>query len=155
MMILPLKMMIFVTDTAPHPLGPWTYHDNIGCTAGFKTSNTCGCGMNHEGTGGGYWKGGAHCPAIYGHSLTKAQQNFVLPIETQTGTEYIWTGDRWQSGGCPDPSKKGTPACDPDAGIKYKDLQYWSPLTFAMNAASGLELPMQLTWRDWFVVDRV
>jgi hypothetical protein len=57
--------------TAAHPLGPWTYHDNIGCKAGFNTSNKCGCGMNHGG-----------CPAIYGHSLTRAQQNFVMPVRT-------------------------------------------------------------------------
>ena len=87
--------------------GPWVYHDNIGCKAGFKTSNKCGCGMNHGG-----------CGDIYGNSLTMAQQNFVMPVKTTSGLQYIWTGDRWQSGGCPDPSKKGTPACNPDAGIK-------------------------------------
>ena len=32
------------------------------------------------------------CQNIYGNSLTKAQQNFVMPVETVSGeTEYIWT----------------------------------------------------------------
>ena len=84
----------------------------------------------------------------------QAQQNFVIPVQTNDGgTEYIWTGDRWQSGGCPDPSKEGTPACNPDAGIKYMDLQYWSPLVFAKDPKSGFELPQQLSWLDWFVID--
>jgi len=130
--------------TASHPLGPWKYHDNIGCKKGFKTSDKCGCGMNH-----------GSCKNIYGNSLTMAQQNFVMPVKTTTGTEYIWTGDRWQSGGCPDPSKKGTPACKPNAGIKYMDLQYWSPLLFVVDPASGLELPQQLQWLDSFVMDAI
>ena len=84
----------------------------------------------------------------------QAQQNFVIPVQTTGGdTEYIWTGDRWQSGGCPDPSKEGTPDCNPDAGIKYMDLQYWSPLVFTKDPSSGLELPQQLNWLDWFVID--
>ena len=57
-------------------------------------------------------------------SLTRAQQNFVMPVRTSSGsTEYIWTGDRWQSSGCPDPSKAGTAACQPDSGLKSQDLQ--------------------------------
>ena len=29
-------------------------------------------------------------------SVSRAQQNFVVPIVTPSGTtEYIWTGDRW------------------------------------------------------------
>ena len=38
-----------------------------------------------------------HCPAEYGSSVTKAQQNFVIPVHTPTGIEYVWTGDMWQS----------------------------------------------------------
>ena len=60
--------------TAPHPLGPWTYHDNVGCTK--PTTPGCGCGMNHPG-----------CSNIYGNSVTKAQQNFVIQIPTQNGTQ--------------------------------------------------------------------
>ena len=127
--------------TATHPLGPWLYHDNIGCTT--STSSKCGCGMDHDG-----------CAGSYGSAVTKAQQNFVIPVMSSTNTtEYIWTGDRWQSGGCPDPSKEGTPECDPDKGIKYMDLQYWSPLTFVKDPNSGIELPQQLTWQDWVLLD--
>ena len=127
--------------TAMHPLGPWTYHNNIGCTK--PTSSHCGCGMNHDG-----------CEVNYGSAVTRAQQNFVMPVMSSTGaTEYIWTGDRWQSGGCPDPSKEGTPECDPDKGIKYMDLQYWSPLKFVKDPNSGIELPQQLSWQDWVAID--
>ena len=94
------------------------------------------------------------CAGSYGSAVTKAQQNFVIPVMSSTNTtEYIWTGDRWQSGGCPDPSKEGTPECDPDKGIKYMDLQYWSPLTFVKDPNSGIELPQQLTWQDWVLLD--
>ena len=31
-------------------------------------------------------------------SLTKAQQNFVIPVKGSSGeTTYVWTGDMWQS----------------------------------------------------------
>lgn len=107
--------------TASHPLGPWSYHDNIGCTK--PTTPGCGCGMNHPG-----------CPGIYGNSLTKAQQNFVIQVPSANGTiQYIWTGDRWQS------------AAD---GVKAHDLQYWSVLRWQNDPASGLELPVQFVWED-------
>lgn len=44
-----------------------------------------------------------------------AQENYVIRVATKTGTEYVWTGDRWNSG--------------PD-GVKDHDFQYWSPLAF-------------------------
>jgi hypothetical protein len=37
--------------------------------------------------------------------------------------------------------------------LRYMDLQYWSPLVFVLEPASGLELPQQLSWLDWFVID--
>ena len=67
--------------TAPRPLGPWTYHDNIGCTADPKPG--CGCGMNDP-------DAALHCDALYGKSVTKAQQNFVMPVQTSTGTVLVW-----------------------------------------------------------------
>merc|ERR1712070_327071 len=105
--------------TAAAPLGPWTYHLNIGC-GGEEPKPGCGCGMQD-----------GHCPNLYGQATTKAQQNFVFPIETPSGTEYIWTGDMWQS--------------SPD-GIKAHDLQYWAPLTWSYDDASGLDLPGRMTW---------
>lgn len=77
------------------------YHDNIGCTKNTSLTPGCGCGMNHGIAGG-------QCD-FYGDSLTKAQQNFVIPIKQDDGSvQYVWTGDRWQS------------AAD---GIKAHDLQ--------------------------------
>ncbi len=29
----------------------------------------------------------------------------------------------------------------------------WSPLTFTLDEASGIELPEQFHWRDWFLLD--
>ena len=29
----------------------------------------------------------------------------------------------------------------------------WSPLTFTLDEASGIELPEQFHWRDWFMLD--
>ena len=53
----------------------------------------------------------------------------------------------------PDPSAKGARTCDPDAGIEYADLHYWSRLVFVADPVSGLDLPQRLAWRDWFVID--
>lgn len=107
--------------TARQPLGPWTHHNNVGC--GRPLEPGCGCGMDT-----------AACPSEYGSSLTGAQQNFVIQVDSPSGMQYIWTGDRWQS------------AAD---GVKAHDLQYWSVLKFeASSAAGGLELPAQLVWED-------
>lgn len=44
-----------------------------------------------------------------------AQENYVVQVATSHGTDYVWTGDRWNSG--------------PD-GMKDHDFQYWAPLSF-------------------------
>ena len=37
-------------------------------------------------------------PVAAAVSLTKAQQNFVIPVKGSSGeTTYVWTGDMWQS----------------------------------------------------------
>lgn len=117
--------------TAQHPLGPWTYRSNIGCTKDLKPG--CGCGMNDP-------DHSLQCDADYGTSLTKAQQNFVLPLKTSNGTAYIWSGDRWQSS---------------TDGIKAHDLQYWTPLDFEWDEESGLSLPQHFSWINEFTVDIV
>jgi hypothetical protein len=90
--------------TATAPLGPWTYHNNVGCLANTTLAPGCGCGMV-SGT----------CDNV-GQSLTKAQQNYVIRVPQPDGSEQlVWTGDRW--GSAPD-------------GIKAHDLQYWSVLKF-------------------------
>ncbi|KAH3756615.1 glycosyl family 43 [Pelomyxa schiedti] len=66
-------------------------------------------------------------------SVTKSQQNYVFPVSTLTGVEYIWTGDRWQQ--------------SPD-GLKSHDPQYWVPLEFT---SSGDILPV--SWIDSFTLD--
>merc|ERR1712107_31424 len=48
-------------------------------------------------------------------NVGSAQENYVMRVATSSGTEYVWTGDRWNSG--------------PD-GVKDHDFQYWSPLAF-------------------------
>lgn len=106
--------------TAAQPLGPWVYHNNVGCLANATLAPGCGCGMTH-GT----------CDN-YGESLTKAQQNFVIRIPQADGSlQYVWTGDRWQSA---------------EDGVKAHDLQYWSVLQFAN--VGGIDLPLQFTWQD-------
>ena len=117
--------------TAAAPLGPWTYHENIGCEGG-EPKPGCGCGMN------GGSPPALECPPLYGTSVTKAQQNFVIQVHTPSGLEYVWTGDMWQSA---------------DDGIKAHDLQFWAPLVFVKDAASGLELPRPVKWLDNFTID--
>jgi len=111
--------------TATHPLGPYTYHNNVGCDAKTSLTPGCGCGMNHN------LADGKKC-SFYGQSLTKAQQNYVIRIPQADGsTQLVWTGDRWQS------------AKD---GVKAHDLQYWSVLQF--KTVGGLDLPVQFEWED-------
>jgi hypothetical protein len=111
--------------TAAHPLGPYTYHNNVGCTTNTSLSPGCGCGMDHSIAGG-------TCD-FYGDSLTTAQQNFVIRIPQADGTiQYVWTGDRWQSA---------------DDGIKAHDLQYWSVLEWVSSPGS-VDLPRQFVWQD-------
>lgn len=116
--------------TADHPLGPWSYHENIGCSETPKPG--CGCGMIDPDRA-------LHCDALYGKSITKAQQNFVMPVQTTSGTVHVWTGDMWQS------------ASD---GIKAHDLQFWTPLTF-VNSSAGVPLPLPVKWIDGFTLDVV
>ena len=138
--------------SASTPLGPWRYHDNVGCLANTTLTNGCGCGMNHDinmQTGrttnlpsfpAGKARGVTATTAaattcnFYGDSLTKAQQNFVIRIPQKDGSvEYVWTGDRWQS------------AAD---GVKAHDLQYWAVLQFQEDPGSGIEIPVQFVWED-------
>lgn len=111
--------------TANHPLGPYTYQNNVGCNANVTLTPGCGCGMNHN------IAGGKTC-SFYGQSLTKAQQNYLIRIPQSDGSmQYVWTGDRWQS------------ATD---GIKAHDLQYWSVLEF--QKVGDIDLPLQFVWED-------
>ena len=95
--------------TAAHPLGPFT-----------KSSYDIGC--EHAGDNIG------NCL-----SVVRAQQNCVFNVETSSGPQIIWTGDRWMS--APD-HKKG------------HDMQYWTPLSFD-DSASPPKLK-RLQWIDKF-----
>lgn len=137
---------IGVYTSVTSPLGPWVYHDNVGCNANTTLTPGCGCGMDHgiggDSVGGGSvgedrvgGGSGATC-SFYGDSLTRAQQNFVIRVPQVDGSvEYVWTGDRWQSA---------------NDGVKAHDLQYWSVLKFA--EINGIELPVQFVWEDEIVV---
>ena len=79
-----------------------------------------------------------HCPAEYGSSVTRAQQNFVIRVHTPNGMQYIWTGDMWQS------------AAD---GIKAHDNQFWAPLEFVHDPTTGVDVPLPIKWIDSFSLD--
>ena len=117
-----------VYTSTTSPLGPWTYHDNIACIDAKSkgVSSVCGCGMNSMDKQ-------LKCPDLYGDSATKAQQNFVFPVQGSGGANseltYVWTGDMWQSG---------------RSGLKSDDRQFWTPLTFVKDPASGIELPLPI-----------
>jgi len=70
-----------------------------------------------------------------GSSVTHSQQNFVMKIETKSGVEYVFTGDRWQSA--------------PDH-IKAHDFQYWMPLTFDSSSPPKIE---KLQWIERFTLN--
>eukprot|EP01121_Diplochlamys_sp_Union-15-3_P003308 TRINITY_DN1315_c0_g1_i2.p1 TRINITY_DN1315_c0_g1~~TRINITY_DN1315_c0_g1_i2.p1 ORF type:complete len:355 (-),score=38.68 TRINITY_DN1315_c0_g1_i2:69-1133(-) len=69
-----------------------------------------------------------------GTSITHAQQNGVFKVETLSGVEYIWVGERWQSA--------------PDK-LKNHDFQFFTPLTFD---GSGEKIS-QLKWIDSFTLN--
>ena len=76
-----------------------------------------------------------------GASVTKAQQNFVVPVPGPGGeATFLWTGDRW--GSAPD-------------GVKDHDFQTWLPLEFEPQPgnASAPDLIKQMVWRDSFTLD--
>jgi hypothetical protein len=62
--------------------------------------------------------------------IVPAQQNYVMALETENGTEYLWMGDMWGS------------ASD---NVKGHDYPYWSaPLRFT---ESGRIMPLEWTGR--------
>jgi hypothetical protein len=86
-----------------------------------------------------------------GKSITKAQQNFVIPVPDSTGgVTYVWTGDRW--GSAPDK-------------VKDHDFQTWLPLEFESQRATNdvgeptrdtspsPDLIKPMVWQDSFFLD--
>jgi len=115
--------------TAPHPLGPWVQQGSadLGCIANASNPTpaaqhslpltailTPGQGCNYEGA--------------VAASTSRAQQNFVITVDTGNGIDHIWTGDRWMQ------------AVD---GVKGHEPQFWARLEFD---AAGRVQPLR--WVD-------
>ena len=65
-----------------------------------------------------------------------AQQTYVLPLNTTTGWQYVWIGDRW--GSAPD-------------HLKSHDFTYWSLLNWTGAGAS--RVPQMMKFTNQFVID--
>lgn len=122
--------------SAPHPLGPWTQQagrKDLGCVANATTPTPAeihSLPLTAVVTPGQGCEYGGQKAA----SVTRAQQNFVIEVETDSGeSEFIWTGDRWMQA--------------PD-GQKSHEPQTWVRLQFDEE---GRVLPLK--WEDSFSVD--
>ena len=65
-----------------------------------------------------------------------AQQTYVLPLNTTTGWQYVWIGDRW--GSAPD-------------HLKSHDFTYWGLLNWTGAGAS--RVPQRMEFTNQFVID--
>lgn len=152
-----------IIHTAPHPLGPWTPQGpDLACVPAAAAEAAAGAGNASEwatrgaaaaaagaAVVGDYeaaWRtGGAGLGAeptpgqgcqrndTSTTSSLRAQQSFIVQVDTPSGPAWIWTGDRWQQ------SWDGTKGHDP---------QTWVPLEFD---AAGNVLPLR--WLDSFSTD--
>jgi hypothetical protein len=145
-----------LVHTAKSPLGPWTVQPgpDIACdppsdtTTNTNQPNTkfiinrksdinliTNSSMDNLNEVGAIPTPGQGC--LYNNSpdisVTRSQQNYVIKVETKSGTQYVWTGDRWQQA--------------PD-GIKGHEPQFWVPLNFQAN---GDIEPVK--WVDEFTLD--
>jgi len=112
--------------TATSPLGPWNPQNPTGDLACKAPSHSVSIGDPTPGQGCLY-------PSSPDISVTRSQQNFVIEVNSDLGTEYVWTGDRWQQA--------------PD-GIKGHEPQYWTPLTF--NNDGSIQ---DVSWVDQFSLE--
>ena len=129
--------------TAAAPLGPWTFHENIGCNQ--TVSPQCGCGMSVPPA----LTNGTQCPRA--QAVTYAQQNSVIrvPGGARVGDQFVWTGDRWQSACRSTCLAQGVPPGPIDLGcVKGWDYQYWSLLSW--DESTTPPLPRQVHWQDNF-----
>lgn len=120
--------------TATSPLGTYTFQgDDIACASKGTLAATAHTRADNDGPIPTPEQG---C-LFYGTdqiSTTRAQQNFVVEVQTSGGeTEYVWTGDRWMQ--------------SPD-GLKGHEPQYWFPLSF--DEQGRIE---RVSWIDLFVLD--
>jgi Glycosyl hydrolases family 43 len=131
-----------IVHTAPSMAGPWTRQegDNIACTAGTpyvppshssspKKYSLSAFTVDVEPTNGQ----GCQYHNASTTATTRAQQNFVVSVDTPTGVDWIWIGDRWQQ------SWDGTKGHDP---------QTFLPLPVNANGSISF-----LAWQDNFTMD--
>lgn len=124
-----------IVHTAPSPMGPWTVQPggDISCEHGTSSSGTSDVEWDPRAIP----TPGQGC--LYENttlvSSTRSQQNYVVEVQTATGIEYVWTGDRWQQA--------------PD-GIKGHDPQFWAPLSFDEQGYIN-----RVRWVDQFTMDVV
>lgn len=125
-----------IVHTAPHPLGPWTSLGDVACVpaAGADAPQSIAAFLalvGHEPTPGQ----GCQYVDKTTTSALRAQQSFIAEVDTPSGKEYLWAGDRWEQ------SWDGTKGHDP---------QTWVPLVF--NADGSVQ---PLRWLDNFTADIV
>jgi hypothetical protein len=63
----------------------------------------------------------------------RSQQSDIFAVDTPTGKEYVWAGDRWEQ--------------SPD-GTKGHDPQLWVPIVFNNDNSIA-----PLRWLDNFTID--
>lgn len=128
-----------IVHTASHPLGPWSNQTggDIACQPAELLNNqsTSAAAMLPGTRAAAEPTPGQGC--LYENpnlvSTTRAQQNYVIEVETLSGLAYVWTGDRWQQA--------------PD-GIKGHEPQFWVPLAFDPAGQIG-----HVSWVDSFTLD--
>lgn len=133
-----------VVHSAPSMAGPWTRQggDNIACRAGTPyipptaagtsdapSYSSAALGLRVVPTGGQ----GCQYHNASTTATTRAQQNFIVEVDTPTGVEWLWVGDRWQQ------SWDGTKGHDP---------QTFLPLP--VNKDGSLS---HVPWLDNFTID--
>ena len=131
---------------AVHPLGPYEFQgEDIACAAAVDAAvvqeeeekqDYAHLQLQQQGEAGPVATPGQGC-LFYGTnqaSATRAQQNFVVEVQTPSGeVEYLWTGDRWMQ--------------SPD-GLKGHEPQFWVPLSFTEEGRVE-----RVKWVDLFVMD--
>jgi hypothetical protein len=92
-----------IVHTAPHPLGPWTAQGDIACipdaasdasaaAAAANAAYAAALGLGAQPTPG---QGCQYVDKTTTSSM-RAQQSFIAAVDTPTGQEFLWAGDRWQ-----------------------------------------------------------
>jgi hypothetical protein len=129
-----------IVHTATSPLGPWTTQafSEVACvpTANASISEGQSSAPSYlDAALGALPTPGQGCQ--YNNASTtsalKAQQSFILEVQTPSGPEFIWTGDRWQQ------------SWD---GLKGHDPQTWVPIVF--NDDGSIQ---RMNWLDSFTMD--